>query len=158
MRRYDVETGLLPEAEAALKARIGVRVEGGKIVFFLGDLVIAELTVEGVLRGLEPNVMELGDWENYLHKIITANIIIPSRPDTKENVRPVNPTDLPPLPDVIEYERIGGKRGREVGFDSETAPDMVKTPEGDIDLKALIALLILHVKKLEEELARPTRA
>ncbi len=154
MRLYDVETGLPPEAEAALKARIGVRVEDDRVVFFLGETRLAELTIAAVLRAVAPNTLELGDSENYLHRVTAANIVIASRPETKAVVERITAEEPPPLPEVIKYVRPEGKGGEEIGFDSETAPEMVKTPEGDIDLKALVALLALRIQRLERRLEK----
>jgi hypothetical protein len=152
MRRYSLKTGLPPEAEEAIKSLIGVSVEGDRIVFSINGIRIAELTADAILGAVAPNTLSLGDHENYLHSITVANVIIPSRPETKKNIRSLSADDAPPLPDVIEYERAEGKGGREVGFDSETAPDLVKTPEGGIDLKAVLALLALHLVRLERRL------
>jgi hypothetical protein len=154
MRLYDVETRLPPEAEAALKARIGLRVEGDRVVFFIGETRLAELTAAAVLRAVAPNTLELGDSENYLHSITTANVIIASRPETKARAERITAEEPPPLPEVIKYVRAEGKGGEEIGFDSETAPEMVKTPEGDIDLKALVALLALRLARLERRLEK----
>jgi len=54
---------------------------------------------------------------------------------------------------VIRYTRVVGRPREKIGFDLNSAPDLVKA-EGGIDLKALVALLVLRVQALEREVER----
>jgi hypothetical protein len=87
-----------------------------------------------------------------VHEVVAANVTIPSRPEDKEGVRPVPESEAKRmnLPAVIRYRRKSGRPREEVGFDLDSAPDLVKA-EGGIDLKALVALLVLRVRALERE-------
>jgi hypothetical protein len=157
---YDAETGL--PLDTALKLRLkvaewtGVRrvadENGSRVQIAPTEGPIAEITAEGELRPVESNVLRIGTPKSYLHEIITANITIPSRPEDKEGVRPVPESEAKRmnLPAVIRYRRKSGRPREEVGFDLDSAPDLVKV-EGGIDLKALVALLVLRVRALERE-------
>jgi hypothetical protein len=160
MKVVDAETGLSEEELRALKEKVaawtGVRgvadESGDRVQIAPAGEPIAEITAEGELRPVEPNVLRIGTPESYVHEIITANITIPSRPEDKEGVRRITEREAKDvnLPAVIRYRRRSGRRREEVGFDLDSAPDLVKA-EGGIDLKALVALLVLRVRALERE-------
>jgi len=160
MKVVDAETGLSEEELRALEEKVtawtGIRrVEdenGSRVQIAPAGEPIAEITTEGELRPVEPNVLRIGTPESYVHEIITANITIPSRPEDKEGVRPVPESEAKRmnLPAVIRYRRRSGRPREELGFDLDSAPDLVKA-EGGIDLKALVALLVLRVRALERE-------
>lgn len=162
IRVTDARTGLTEEELKALLERtsieLGVRrtvdESGARIGLAPAGEPIAELTSDGVLRPIEPNVLRIGTSESYVHEVVTANVTIPSRMDDKENVREVSEDEArqAPLPRVIRYRRKIGRQREEMGFELETAPDVIKA-EGGIDLKALVALLVLRVQALEHEVA-----
>lgn len=163
IRAIDVRTGLTEEELRALldhmARRTGVRrVEAGsgpRIEFTPADEPVAELTSGGELRPVEPNVLRIGTPESYVHEVVAANLTIPSTPDDKEGVREVTEDEARgvELPRVIRYRRKHGKKDREeVGFDLGTAPNLIRA-EGGIDLKALVAMLVLRVRALEREVA-----
>jgi len=160
MKIVDVRTGLSEEELSALEEKVtewtGVKritdESGNRIQIAPAEEPVAEITAEGELRPVEPNALRIGTPTNYVHEIITANITIPSRPEDKEGVRPVPEREAKSvnLPAVIRYRRKSGRPREEVGFDLDSAPDLVKV-EGGIDLKALVALLVLRVRALERE-------
>ncbi|MEM0374793.1 MAG: hypothetical protein QXP43_00600 [Nitrososphaerota archaeon] len=162
IRVVDGTTGLGEDELRALidraAAELGVRrVEdegGGRIEFAPAGEPVAEITSGGVLRPVAPNALTIGTPENYVYEVVTANVTIPSRKDDKENVREVSEDEArqAPLPRVIKYRRKIGRQREEMGFELETAPDVIKA-EGGIDLKALVALLVLRVQALEHEVA-----
>jgi hypothetical protein len=158
---YDAETGLPLDTALKLRQKVvewtGVRrvadENGSRVQIAPAGEPIAEITAEGELRPVEPNVLRIGTPESYVHEIITANVTIPSRPEDKEGVRPVPESEAKSvnLPAVIRYRRKSGRPREELGFDLDSAPDLVKV-EGGIDLKALVALLVLRVQALEKEI------
>jgi hypothetical protein len=160
MRIVDAKTGLSEEELRALEEKVtewtGVKriadESGNRIQIAPAEEPVAEITAEGELRPVEPNVLRIGTPESYVHEIITANITIPSRPEDKEGVRPVPESEAKRmnLPAVIRYRRKSGRPREELGFDLDSTPDLVKA-EGGIDLKALVALLVLRVQALERE-------
>jgi hypothetical protein len=158
---YDAETGLPLDTALKLRQKVvewtGVRrvadENGSRVQIAPVGEPIMEITAEGELRPVEPNVLRIGTPESYVHEIITANVTIPSRPEDKEGVRPVPESEAKSvnLPAVIRYRRKSGRPREELGFDLDSAPDLVKV-EGGIDLKALVALLVLRVQALEKEI------
>jgi len=114
----------------------------------------ARLTSDGVLKPMEPNVLRIGDDEEYLNDVVTANITIPSAAKFKENIRELDPSLLDvELPSPKVYERAEGRGGMEIGFLAEELPEFLRRGRG-YDLKALIAILALKVSRLEQELSR----
>jgi hypothetical protein len=160
MKIVDERTGLSEEELGALEEKVtewtGVKrvadENGSRVQIAPAEGPIAEITAEGELRPVEPNVLRIGTPESYVHEVVTANITIPSRPEDKEGVRAVPESEAKRmnLPAVIRYRRKSGRPREEVGFDLDSAPDLVKV-EGGIDLKALVALLVLRVQALERE-------
>jgi len=160
MKVVDAETGLSEEELRALKEKVtawtGVRgvadESGNRVQIAPAGEPIAEITAEGELKPVEPNVLRIGTPESYVHEVVAANVTIPSRPEDKEGVRPVPESEAKRmnLPAVIRYRRRSGRPREELGFDLDSAPDLVKA-EGGIDLKALVALLVLRVRALERE-------
>jgi len=160
MKIVDARTGLGEEELRALEEKVtawtGVRriadENGSRVQIAPAEGPVAEITAEGELRPVESNVLRIGTPESYVHEIITANITIPSRPEDKEGIRPVPESEAKRmnLPAVIRYRRKSGRPREEVGFDLDSAPDLIKV-EGGIDLKALVALLVLRVQALERE-------
>jgi hypothetical protein len=160
MKIVDAGTGLSEEELSAFEEKVaawtGVRrvadENGSRVQIAPAEGPVAEITAEGELRPVEPNVLRIGTPESYVHEIITANITIPSRRDDKEGIRRVTEEEAKSmdLPAVIRYRRKSGRPREEVGFDLDSAPDLVKV-EGGIDLKALVALLVLRVRALERE-------
>jgi hypothetical protein len=160
MKIVDAGTGLSEEELGALEEKVtewtGVRrvadENGNRVQIAPSDEPVAEITAEGELRPVEPNVLRIGTPESYVHEVVAANVTIPSRPEDKEGVRRITEREAKDvnLPTVIRYRRKSGKRREELGFDLDSAPDLVKV-EGGIDLKALVALLVLRVRALERE-------
>jgi hypothetical protein len=160
MKVVDAKTGLSEDELQALGERVaewtGVRrvadESGSRVRIAPAEEPVVEITAEGELRPVEPNVLRIGTPESYVHEVVAANVTIPSRPEDKEGVRPVPESEAKRmnLPAVIRYRRKSGRPREEVGFDLDSAPDLVKA-EGGIDLKALVALLVLRVQALERE-------
>ena len=156
----------LEEENDSLKQRIA-EIEGGslgirKVSDENGDRIeltpsqefVAELTSDGVLKPMEPNVLKIGDDEEYLNDVVTANITIPSAAEFKENIRELDPSLLDvELPSPKVYERAEGRGGVEIGFLAEELPEFLRRGRG-YDLKALIAILALKVSRIEQELSR----
>jgi hypothetical protein len=163
MKVVDAKTGLSEDELQALGERVaewtGVRrvadENGSRVRIAPAEEPVAEITAEGELKPVEPNVLRIGTPENYVHEVVTANVTIPSQPDDKEDVRPVPESEAlsADLPAVIRYRRKSGRSREEVGFDLDSAPDLVRI-EGGIDLKALVALLVLRIRMLEREVER----
>jgi hypothetical protein len=160
MKIVDARTGLGEEELGALEEKVtawtGVRrvadENGSRVQIAPAEGPIAEITAEGELKSVEPNVLRIGTPESYVHEVVAANVTIPSRPEDKEGVRRITEEEAKDvnLPAVIRYRRKSGRPREEVGFDLDSAPDLVKA-EGGIDLKALVALLVLRVRALERE-------
>ena len=156
----------LREENDSLKQKIA-EIEGGslgirKVSDENGDRIeltpsqefTAQLTSDGVLKPMEPNVLRIGDDEEYLNDVVTANITIPSAAKFKENIRELDPSLLDvELPSPKVYERAEGRGGMEIGFLAEELPEFLRRGNG-YDLKALIAILALKVSRLEQELSR----
>jgi hypothetical protein len=161
MRIVDERTGLGEEELGALEERVtewtGVRrvadENGNRVQIAPAEEPVAEITAEGELRPVEPNILRIGTPESFVHEVIAANITIPSRPEDKRGIRRVTEGEAKDvnLPTVIRYRRKSGRPREEIGFDLDSAPDLVKV-EGGIDLKALVALLVLRVQALEKEI------
>ena len=159
----------LGEENEALKQKIA-EIEGGslgirKVSDENGDRIelapsqefVAQLTSDGVLKPVEPNILRVGDDENYLNDVVTANITIPSLSKFKEGVRDLDPSMLEiRLPSPKIYERVEGRGGVEIGFIAEELPEFLRRGSG-YDLKALVAFLAWKSQKdlenLKESLA-----
>jgi hypothetical protein len=136
----DGETGLPAEAAEKLKKLVRRTEEGAVIASTL------EVTSSAV-KPLTP--IRLGTSDNFFTDIVSENITIPSKKQAKEEIREVDVNALAAvsLPPPRKYIR----RGREeLGFIVEEMPSEVRTSQGDIDLKALIAVLAAKVWRLEE--------
>ena len=150
----------LGEEKEALKQKIA-EIEGGSLGIRRvsdenGDRIelapsqefIAQLTSDGVLKPVEPNILRVGDDENYLNDVVTANITIPSLSKF------LDPSMLEiRLPSPKIYERVEGRGGVEIGFIAEELPEFLRRGDG-YDLMALVAILALKVSRLEEELSK----
>ena len=126
--------------------------EGGGVEFMPEDQPVARLTSDGFLKPVEPNTLVIGDQENYLNDVITANITIPSLSKFKENIRDPDPSLLEielPIPKM--YERTDGRKETEIGFIAEELPEILRRGNG-YDLKALVALLAWKIRRLEKRL------
>ena len=180
MRRIDRELGLPSHAAQRIKARfkaleenneklkqrlseiegggVGVRrisdENGDRLEFIPRDEAVAQLTSDGVLKPIEPNVLRIGAQENYLNDIVTANITIASSAKSKGSVREPDPSMLSvKLPTPKIYERIEGRKEVEIGFIAEELPEFLRRGDG-YDLKALVAILAWKITKLEEALSK----
>jgi len=127
---------------------------GDRIELAPSQEFITQLTAEGVLKPIEPNVLKIGDQDIYLNDVITANITVASLSKSKENIRDLDPKLLNiKLPAPKIYERVEGRGGMEIGFIAEELPEFLRRGDG-YDLKALVAILALKVSRLEEELSK----
>jgi len=127
---------------------------GDRIELAPSDQFITQLTSDGVLKPIEPNVLKVGDDEDYLNDVVTANITILSMNKFSRDVRDLDPSMLEiKLPSPKIYERVEGRGGTEIGFMAEELPEFLRRGDG-YDLKALVAILALKVSKLEEELSK----
>jgi len=127
---------------------------GDRIELAPSDQFITQLTSDGILKPIEPNILRVGDDENYLNDVVTANITIPSLSKFKEGVRDLDPSMLEArLPSPKIYERVEGRGGVEIGFIAEELPEFLRRGDG-YDLKALVAILASKVSRLEEELSK----
>ena len=127
---------------------------GNRIELAPSQEFITQLTSDGVLKPIAPNILKVGDDENYLNDVVTANITIPSLSKFKEGVRDLDPSMLEiRLPSPKIYERVEGRGGMEIGFIAEELPEFLRRGDG-YDLKALVAILALKVSRLEEELSK----
>jgi hypothetical protein len=174
----DFETGLPLEVAEKLRARFrehedkitALEAKTTEIANAVDNLQVRTASIEPTADGVKivnvvfspdriapesPNVLRIGTPESYVHEVVAANVTIPSRPVDKENVREVTEEEVKGanLPAVIRYRRRVGEQREEIGFDLDTAPDIVKTDAG-IDLKALVALLVLRIRSLEREVER----
>jgi len=152
-----VENDSLKQKVAEIEAgSLGVKrisdEDGGKVEFMPEDQPIARLTSDGLLKPVEPNILIIGDQENYLNDVITANITVASLSRSKENIQDLDPSLLDiELPTPKMYERTEGGKETEIGFIAEELPEFLRRGNG-YDLKALVALLAWKVKRLEEKL------
>ena len=127
---------------------------GDRLEFIPKDEAVAQLTSDGVLKPIEPNVLRIGAQENYLNDIVTANITIASSAKSKGDVREPDPSMLSvKLPTPKIYERIEGRKEVEIGFIAEELPEFLRRGDG-YDLKALVAILAWKITKLEEALSK----
>ncbi|MEM1937967.1 MAG: hypothetical protein QXX49_07405 [Candidatus Caldarchaeum sp.] len=153
----DGETGLPEEAARRLKERLAV-LEAEKAELRRRLDSVARETEEGVVVGASlvvgPDAVKplspasLGTSSNYFNDVVSSNITIPSKTSGKTNIVEADVSQLAaaPLPTPKHYTRQGR---RELWFLAEEMPAEVRTSQGDIDLKALIAVLAAKVMRLE---------
>ena len=123
---------------------------GDRIELAPSDQFITQLTSDGVLKPIEPNVLKIGDQDAYLNDVVTANVTIPSLSRFKENVRDLDPKLLNvDLPTPKIYERIEGRKEAEIGFMAEELPEILRR-NGGYDLKALVAILAWKIRRMED--------
>ena len=122
---------------------------GDRIELAPSDQFITQLTSDGVLKPIEPNVLKIGDQDAYLNDVVTANVTIPSLSRFKENIRDLDPKLLETeLPTPKIYERVEGRKETEIGFIAEELPEILRR-NGGYDLKALVAILAWKIKRIE---------
>jgi len=113
---------------------------------------VAALTPEAVLKPVSPNTLKIGEPENYLNEVTTANITIPSLKKTKEETQEITDEELEiQLPKPRKYQRKEGRKEEEIGFIAEELPPILRR-DGGYDLKALVAVLAYKVARLEAAL------
>ncbi|MCS7133578.1 MAG: hypothetical protein NZ921_02100 [Candidatus Caldarchaeum sp.] len=140
----DGETGLPHEYSEKLRrklASIATQTDDG--IVLADALVITDNSV----RPVKP--LSLGISTSYFTDIVSANITIPSLTESKTSINTVEIDTLASvrLPPPKKYRRFDRE---ELGFIAEEMPEAVKTSHGDIDLKALLAVLVAKVTRLEE--------
>jgi len=170
LRALEDENAKLREENEALKQRIG-EIEAGalgirkvadengeRIELAPGGEFIAQLTGDGVLKPIQPNVLRIGDGDAYLNDVVTANITVASSMKDKKDIADVDFSGVA-LPRPKKYRRAKGRGREEIFFLAEEMPDVFRAGDG-IDLKALIAFMawkLNQLTQLVEELkkARP---
>ena len=88
MKIVDARTGLGEEELRALEEKVtawtGVRrvadENGSRVQIAPAEGPVAEITAEGELKPVEPNVLRIGTPESFVHEVVAANVTIPSRP------------------------------------------------------------------------------
>ncbi len=172
MRYIDGETGLPVETAERVKARLRayeeeiqrLRIENQGLRTRIASLeTIFEKTGDGVkISGIKlaptminaesPNTLTLGDPENYLADIKTANITIASTKDGKREVTDLSDEELEiSLPRPKKFKRVGSDV-YEIGFISEELPAILQR-DGGYDLKALVAVLAYRLEKHLREIS-----
>ncbi len=126
---------------------------GGGIEFSPSEELTIRLTLEGVLKPPDRNILKIGDLDAYLNDVVTANITIGSSVDDKTEIRELNEAELEKIvfPKPKKYKRKIGQSREEIGFIAEELPEIVRRENG-YDLKALIAILVWKISRLEEKL------
>ena len=137
---------------------LGVRkvsdLQGDRLEFIPRDSAITQLTSDGHLKPISPNVLVIGDQENYLSDVITANVTIASLPRFKEDVRDVGEEELGiRFPAPKRYRRREGREGEEIGFVADELPPLLRRGSG-YDLKALISIIAYRLQRLEDRVLR----
>ena len=127
---------------------------GDRVEFIPKDTSITQLTTDGYLKPISPNILVVGDPNNYLNDVITANVTIASSRDGKTDIIEPNDAELDiQLPKPKKYIRREGKQEEELGFIADELPQIVRRGNG-YDLKSLVAILAYKIVKLEQKLAR----
>ncbi|MCS6770064.1 MAG: hypothetical protein NZ570_06485 [Candidatus Caldarchaeum sp.] len=135
----DGETGLPEEVGEKLRKKFSTSEEG---------LLVGETLLLGpdTVKPVRP--LALGSSHDYFLDIVSANITIPSKAADKTDIVDADMERLAKLrlPVAKRYVRKGRA---EVGFLAEEMPAEVLTSQGDIDVKALLAVLAAKVMALE---------
>ena len=117
-----------------------------------GGEFIAQLTGDGVLKPIQPNVLRIGDGDAYLNDVVTANITVASSMKDKKDIADVDFSGVA-LPAPKKYRRAKGREREEIFFLAEEMPGILRAGDG-IDLKALIAFMAWKLNQLEREVAK----
>jgi hypothetical protein len=125
---------------------------GERIELAPGGEFTTQLTGDGVLKPIQPNVLKVGDDEAYLNDVITANITVASSIKDKKDMADVDFSGVA-LPAPKKYRRVKGREREEIFFLAEEMPDILRVGDG-IDLKALIAFMAWKLNQLEREVAK----
>ena len=153
---------LLEQENTALNARLsavesgslGVRKDAStsSVELIPLDTPAMRLTEDGRLMPAQPNTIILGDQENYLNDVITANVTVASSIGSKDNVGELSDEELSvSLPRPRRFTRREGRREEEIGFLAEELPAICRRGRG-YDLKAVVAVLAYKVARLEARL------
>lgn len=153
IKELEEENQILKQKIAEMEGgSLGVRKVSDRVEFIPKDEAITQLTSDGVLKPIVPNVLKMGDEENYLNDVITANITVASLSRYKAEIRDLSPEELDiKLPPPKRYVRAEGRGGEEIGFLAEELPPHLRRGNG-YDLKALVAILAAKIRQLEERL------
>jgi hypothetical protein len=168
LRALEDENARLRMENEELKRRVG-EIEAGalgirkvadesgeRIELAPGGEFITQLTGDGVLKPIQPNVLRIGDGDAYLNDVVTANITVASSMKDKKDIADVDFSGVA-LPAPKKYRRAKGRGREEIFFLAEEVPDILRAGDG-IDLKALIAFMAWKIGQLEqkmEELKKP---
>ncbi|MCS6783778.1 MAG: hypothetical protein N3H84_04325 [Candidatus Caldarchaeum sp.] len=144
----DGETGLPQEAAEKLRRKLASIVSRTDEGYVLAGAVAF---TENSVKPLKP--LSLGLSTNYFTDIVSANITIPSKTEEKTDISDAELEALADirLPSPKKYRRLGRE---ELGFIADEMPAQVKTSHGDIDVKALLAVLVAKVARLEEKVMK----
>jgi len=149
------ENQLLRDEIKNIGVRSVIDESGGKLEFVLKDKTVLELTSDGVLKPSSPNTLKVGNYDEYLNDVITANITITSSMNDKIDVEEVDEKELEKIiiPKPRKYKRIIGAQREEIGFITEELPEIIRYRNG-YDLKALVAILAWKIMRIEEFLKK----
>jgi hypothetical protein len=125
---------------------------GERIELAPGGDFITQLTSDGVLKPIQPNVLRIGDGDAYLNDVVTANITVASSIKDKKDIADVDFSGIV-LPRPKKYKRAKGREREEIFFLVEEMPSILRAGDG-IDLKALIAFMAWKLNQLEQEVAK----
>jgi len=168
LKALEDENAKLREENEELKRRVG-EIEAGalgirkvsdesgeRIELAPGGEFITQLTGDGVLKPIQPNVLKVGDDEAYLNDVVTANITVASSIKDKKDIVDVDFSGMA-LPAPKKYKRAKGREREEIFFLAEEMPDVFRV-NGGIDLKALIAFMAWKLNQLEQKIEELKKA
>ena len=156
---------LLEQENTLLREKIQLMEDGGlgvkkvsdRIEFIPKDTSIAQLTSDGYLKPISPNLLVLGDADNYLNDVITANITVSSLGAVKRDVSELSDDVLTiTFPRPKRYRRQEGRGDEwEIGLLAEELPQILRRGNG-YDLKAIVSVIAYKITKLEQRLSKLT--
>jgi len=168
LRALEDENARLRMENEELKRRVG-EIEAGalgirkvadesgeRIELAPGGEFIAQLTGDGVLKPIQPNVLRIGDGDAYLNDVVTANITVASSMKDKKDIADVDFSGVA-LPAPKKYRRAKGREREEIFFLAEEVPDILRAGDG-IELKALIAFMAWKLNQLEQKMEELKKA
>jgi len=161
IREVDLETGLekhlaekikqLEQENQQLNEKIknlGITKTESGLELSPVDTPSVQITVDNVVKPIEPNILKIGDVDSYIHDVVTANITIPSSIKGKKDIQKVD-FEKTSLPLPKKYKRTEGIEREEIFFLAEETPETFKVGDS-IDLKAIVSYLAWKVAMLEQ--------